>query len=92
MTVQRQNGAECNIKNFSVLQTKQSLEEELERKKQTIVEELKSINPHKINFLRETGELDKVMMAFPTATIDIQETDVVITGLLTEVNGIKVAI
>ena len=64
----------------------------MERKKQTIVEEMRSVDPHKIKLLEELGQLQTILASWPDAKIDVQETGVIVSGFPTDVNDIKVRI
>ena len=71
---------------------KQELEAEMARKKQSITEELKNIDAHKIRFLRAAKIPITIMSSFPGAQIDLKDKKIVIKGLSGEVTNIKVSL
>ena len=72
------------------IQVKQSLEDELIRKKTSVTEEMKGIEPYKIRYLRFTRVFDDLQTSYSSATIKPKPKAIVIKGLPGEVSNIKV--
>ena len=72
------------------IQVKQSLEDELNRKKTSVTEEMKGIEPYKIRYLRFTRVFDHLQTTYSSATIKPKPKAIVIKGLPGEVSTIKV--
>ena len=70
----------------------QELLDEMARKKQTIIEELKNIDSHKIRFLRAAKIPADIVRSYPGAQIDLKDKKIVIKGLSGEVTNIKVSL
>ena len=61
------------------------------RKKQSITEELKNVDPQKIRYLRAAKIPQNIMNVFPGAQLDIKDKKIVVKGLPGEVTNIKVS-
>ena len=71
-------------------QIKKSLEDEMNRKKTSVKEEVKGIEPFKIRFLKFMKTFDTLRSSYSSATIEPKENKIVIKGLPGEVSNIKV--
>ena len=71
------------------LQMKESIEDEFNRKKTSVTEEMKGIEPYKIRYLRFTKVFDELQTTYSSAIITPKERTIAINGLPGEVNTIK---
>ena len=61
------------------------------RKKQSITEELKNVDPQKIRYLLAAKVPQNIMNIFPGAKVDFKDKKIVVKGLPGEVTNIKVS-
>ena len=61
------------------------------RKKQSITEVLRNVDPHKIRYLRAAKIPQNIMNVFPGAQLDFKDKKIFVKGLPGEVTNIKVS-